>query len=131
MRLIGAVKRLEGSAAAREAAPVSVGIAWTTRDARVELEELAEGAFIAVDVTLQRGGGDGSAPYWCVIERPTFDAADLGWFYELGASCGKDCANCDRVRAGRVVSIDTDMVRYELFEGPRCEREFMRLPAEW
>lgn len=133
MRLIGAVKRLEGAAAAREEAAGGLcGIAWTSRDWRVDAMELAEGEFIAVDIT-RRGGDDGAA-FWCVNERVTLDASDLGVFYQLagGAECGKACEGCERAAVGRVVAIDTDMVRYALDADIGVEHSFVRTaPADW
>ena len=118
MRLIGAVKRLEGAAAARRVAPASIGIAWTKNEKRVTAEDLAEGEYVAVDVTVSESPA-GAAAWWSVAERVTCDVGDLGYFYQ-------ESAGSDPVRIGRVVSIDTDMVRYRLDEEPYVDRELLR-----
>ncbi len=123
MRLIGAVKRLEGAAAdaAAEVVGGSVGIAWTLEDRRIDAMSLEEGEYIAVDIT-RRDAGDGTT-WWSVAERPTCDVADLGRFYTVA-----DVPGAEAVVAGRVVAIDTDMLRFELFDSPGLTREYLRLP---
>lgn len=119
MRLVGAVRRLEaGAAAARaRAKPGKVGIVWTKQDCRVDASVLAEGELIAVDITVLPGA-DGSH-WWRIAERVTADPADLGVVYRQAADGAVS-------RVGAVVSIDADLVRYEL-DGAGVG-EFVRSP---
>jgi len=117
VRLIGAVKRLEGAARSRTR-PAKVGIVWTSNEERVNAAELGPAEWIAVDISV-RGGATPTAPvYWRIKERITGDPSDLGLLSdETGA------------RVGRVVSIDGDLLRYELDEARGKSVEFLRRPA--
>jgi hypothetical protein len=120
MRLVSNVKRLEGAAAARAVAPESIGIVWSKDEARVDAMELREGEYIAVDVAMRSCPG-GGVEYWTVSERVTRDVGDLGVFYHVDGGG-------DAVRVGRVVAIDTDMLRYEL-DDDHVERQYLRPAA--
>ncbi len=116
MRLIGQVKRLEGAARAKSA-PATTGICWSRHEARVSDGELAEGEYVAVDVTVTPGGGD-APESWAIKERVTLDAADLGSLYN---GAGEPI--------GQIVSIDPEVLRYELYAEGEREFQFLRSPA--
>lgn len=117
MRLIGQVKRLEGAAAALEAqSGGAVGVVWTRHESRVYANELQDGEYIAVDVTITRAESDKPA-YWSIAERVTLDAGDLGRVFDASGEL-----------MGRVVSIDPDLVRVDLAAGGGFA--FQRSPGE-
>jgi hypothetical protein len=121
MRLLSAVRKLElvasGSAAA---APAKVGIAWTSRDVRIDASELREGQFIAVDITCEVATKGAASTWWSVVERVTYDPEDLGHYYEV-TPAGLGVPASEPVRVGTVVSIDGDLVRYDLHGGGSAE----------
>lgn len=119
MRLISSVKRLEaGAARAREEEPAAVGLVWSTHESKVEVESLADGEYVAVDVRLDRYGE--SAPgavvdgqvveppeWWTIEERITSDPRDLGVVRDA-----------EGVRVGRVVAIEGSMLTVQYDEEP-------------
>ena len=129
MRLLRAIGRLEGAAAAAEeerAEACAIGVLWTDVEARVEARSLEPGEMIAADVYLVRAYADQEFPdltaesdpasrcgtHEAVLrERVTRDAEDLGWVYR-GAP-GPDARIC-----GRVVESDGGMLTFCECEPP-------------
>jgi hypothetical protein len=115
-RLISQLERLEAGAAARAAAaPIAVGISWTSAASTVvDPETLRIGEYIAVDVDVHGGPEEcegipsamSSPPAtWVTAERVTRDPGDLGIIRRGG------------VRIGRVVMIDGGTMRVEADAG--------------
>ncbi len=102
MRLLRNVERLE-----RGAADAAVDdarrwcVVWTGYDSRLDAGALRDGEYLAVDVR-REAGGEGAVRER-LTERVTVDAQDLGRVYTE-----------DGRRVGRVVSIDGDLVKWEL-----------------
>jgi hypothetical protein len=78
MRLVRALERLEGAAAAARAPePARVGLVWTCDDVRIDVEELAAGEYVAVDLVMG-DELDETTSFGQILERVTYDVGDLG-----------------------------------------------------
>lgn len=103
MRLVSwgtRLRTLETSASQRErrsAAAGGVGLIWSAHEARVSVEDLGPGEYVAIDLDVDDWGNDVQPMQARITERVSYSAEDRGYVRHGGRVVGRVASVIDRL----------------------------------